>query len=499
MKDRIQKIAEKIKSRIEKLNLSRRSQVILGSVFALALLLLIVYLAGVVHYSKRFLSGTSLNGTDLSGKTIEEAQEAMQESADSYVLSLTGRNSAAAEILGGDIALTYVNQGELEQLLREQEAKSWMAGIGKQDSRQMSLTYTVNEEALNSLLASISFLQAENMEAPANAYVTDNGQTYEVASETEGTWLETEPVKAAVLACFAEGASSLDLDAAGLYTEPSIRSDDQTLNEKAAYLNSLLALNITYDYVDRQYVVNGDVIRSWMVQDENGDYVISSDLAAAWVYDMAYNTDTFGNSHVFTTHDGQQIQLAAGGDYGWAMDQEETTAALLQAIAEGYSGTLEPSYLYTALDRSSNDIGGTYVEICIAEQVMYLYEDYQLKAATYVITGNHSTGYDTPSGSVWAIDAKKYEMQFSVYADTVVTYWLPFNGECGIHDASWRQDSEYGNPTYYLTSGSHGCINTPTAAMETVFDTVEIGYPVIVYYSAEQPVGPEPTQDAAVG
>ena len=60
-----------------------------------------------------------------------------------------------------------------------------------------------------------------------------------------------------------------------------------------------------------------------------------------------------------------------------------------------------------------------------------------------------------------------------------VTYWMPFNGNVGIHDAdTWR--SEYGGEIY-KTSGSHGCVNTPTANAEKIFNTVEIGTPVIVY------------------
>ncbi len=480
-------------------NLSRRPLIAAAAAGALMLLLLIVYLVGIGHYKTRLLPGTVLNGTALGGMTVEEAREALQESADNYTLTLTGRNAVSAQVSGSDISLQYEDQGELEQLIQEQKESSWITRVGRREEINQNLQYSHDDTVLNSQLSSVSFLQPDNMQMPENAYVGDNGSTYEVMAEKQGTWLETEAVKAAILAGISEGIHLLDLDAAGVYTAPSITSEDQSLINQTAYLNGLLELSIVYDFVDRQYVVDRDVIRSWIVPDESNNCTLSQVLAARWIYNMAYETDTFGNSHVFTTHNGEQIQLASGGDYGWAMDQEETIAALLQALNEGYSGNLEPSYVYTALDRSSNDIGGTYVEICLTEQMLYLYEDYQLKMSTSVITGNHSTGYDTPSGSVWAIDGKKYQMQFSVYANVLVDYWMPFNGECGMHDAYWRSSEEYADPTYYLTAGSHGCVNTPYDAMEMVFETVEIGYPVIVYYSVEQPVGPEPTEDLAVG
>lgn len=49
---------------------------------------------------------------------------------------------------------------------------------------------------------------------------------------------------------------------------------------------------------------------------------------------MAYETDTFGLAHTFKTSLGATINLNAGGDYGWCIDKEETTQALLQAIED---------------------------------------------------------------------------------------------------------------------------------------------------------------------
>ena len=126
---------------------------------------------------------------------------------------------------------------------------------------------------------------------------------------------------------------------------------------------------------------------------------------------------------------------------------------------------------------------------------MWCYKDGQLVVETPVVTGNDSTGFQTPSGSVWAIDAKKADAQFKLF-NVKVAFWLPFNGDCGIHDLASR--TEFGGDIY-LTNGSHGCVNTPYDAAEKIFNTVEIGYPVIVYYSTDQVVGPEPTQEVTVG
>ena len=56
---------------------------------------------------------------------------------------------------------------------------------------------------------------------------------------------------------------------------------------------------------------------------------------------------------------------------------------------------------------------------------------------------------------------------------------MAVDGHIGIHDASWRK--EFGREIY-LTDGSHGCINTPLEKVRELYDMVEIGTPVIMFY-----------------
>ena len=55
---------------------------------------------------------------------------------------------------------------------------------------------------------------------------------------------------------------------------------------------------------------------------------------------------------------------------------------------------------------------------------------------------------------------------------------MPFNGGVGLHDASWR--SSFGG-SIYNGGGSHGCINLPYSAAQTIFGSISKGDPVIVY------------------
>jgi lipoprotein-anchoring transpeptidase ErfK/SrfK len=59
-----------------------------------------------------------------------------------------------------------------------------------------------------------------------------------------------------------------------------------------------------------------------------------------------------------------------------------------------------------------------------------------------------------------------------------VTYWMPFNGNIGIHDASWRYS--YGG-NIYRRNGTHGCVNVPKYLAKRIFENIEEGTPVICY------------------
>lgn len=73
--------------------------------------------------------------------------------------------------------------------------------------------------------------------------------------------------------------------------------------------------------------------------------------------------------------------------------------------------------------------------------------------------------------------------------ETPVSYWMPFNGNVGLHDASWRK--QFGGDIY-KKSGSHGCVNMPPEKAKELFSLIEKGDPVIVYELA----GTEPEETA---
>ena len=141
-------------------------------------------------------------------------------------------------------------------------------------------------------------------------------------------------------------------------------------------------------------------------------------------------------------------------------------------------GTYTKMSLYISDTAYGEYVGTTYVAICIESQYMWYYKNNNLVVSTSVVTGNYNS-MDTPKGyhSVQS-KASPCTLVGDGYV-SYVDYWIAFIGSgYGIHDASWR--SEFGGEIY-KGNGSHGCVNTPYNAVQTIYNNISVGTPVIVY------------------
>ena len=64
--------------------------------------------------------------------------------------------------------------------------------------------------------------------------------------------------------------------------------------------------------------------------------------------------------------------------------------------------------------------------------------------------------------------------------DTTCNYWNNIS-LCGIgmHDSTWR--GAFGD-NIYQWNGSHGCINMPYEGAQYIYENVELGTPVVMFY-----------------
>jgi len=118
------------------------------------------------------------------------------------------------------------------------------------------------------------------------------------------------------------------------------------------------------------------------------------------------------------------------------------------------------------------------LEIDLTKQYLWFYKNGTLITKGSVVTGNVSSNHTTPPGTYKLTYKQKDAVLRGPGYAAPVTYWMPFNGGIGLHDASWR--AAFGGEIY-KTNGSHGCINAPYQVAEAVFKNIEAGVPVICY------------------
>ena len=124
--------------------------------------------------------------------------------------------------------------------------------------------------------------------------------------------------------------------------------------------------------------------------------------------------------------------------------------------------------------------GLTYIDISIEKQRVILFENGRKVMERACVTGTPNRERATHYGS-FRINYKQrngiLRGSQKLY-EAFVSYWMPFDGGIGLHDATWR-GSFGGN--IYKSNGSHGCINLPPAFAKQLYERVTVGMPVYVH------------------
>lgn len=459
---------------MEKKKIKKKVLYIAAGVFAAVA---VIYLGIVLFFSKHFYFNTIINGEDYSADTVNTAQDRILGVSDQYMLTINGRDQLADTITAADIELRIEFGDEFENIIKEQNEFLWPLSFFRRSEYTVDTMVTYNQEELGKKIDTLCFFQSENIRQPRNAYLSDYTENgYQIVLEDEGAMPVREKIYSAVSDAVSLLAESVDLDEKGCYADAKITSEDKELQKACDQRNRLVGTTIVYKFGDDVEILDGSIIKDWLVMD--GETIdIDPDLVREYINALSRKYDTWGKTREFRTT-GDEIITIAEGEYGWWMNRADETQELIEQIKNGQSGERSPVYYAQAAQYGDDDIGDSYVEIDLTSQHLWVYVDGELVEDTDFVSGNVSNGNGTPVG-IYAITYKERNatLRGENYASKV-SYWMPFNGNVGMHDASWR--STFGNDIY-LTGGSHGCVNLPVKKAEVIYDYVERGEPVIVY------------------
>lgn len=433
-------------------------------------------------YKTCFLPGTIVDGMDVTGKTASEVEDAIMEQLKGYTLTINGREDLSESITGESVGLYAEFDDTLDKAIASQKPMDWgKYRFGKavnEVNTDALLRYS--DDMLNEAVEGLSCMDEENMREPEDAKISDYDSatgSYSIIKEDEGTELQEDKVKEAVATAIMSLAESVDLEEQECYLAPSVTSEDEALKTACETMNKYVGAKITYKFGDKAETLNGNEIHNWLTV--NGTSVsVSESKAAEYVKNLASTCNTAYKPKTLKTSYGKTVTITTG-NYGWKIDQAKETAALVSLIKNGEQTSREPEYSQKAASHSGNDYGNTYVEINLTAQHLYFYANGKLLVESDFVSGNAAKGWSTPAGA-YSITYKQRNatLKGQGYA-TPVSYWMPFNGGIGLHDANWRKT--FGG-TIYKNGGSHGCVNLPPAVAKTIYENISAGDPVLCYH-----------------
>lgn len=434
-----------------------------------------------------FVPGTSVNGLGIADLTVDEAAERIGSFyTKDYTLTIKERGGKQETITGEQIGFSVkLPDGFLQEKLNQQNAGGRVFGPDVDNKYKTDMISSFQSERLEQSIQALDCITGNGATAAADARISDyaEGEAFTVIPEIRGNQVDPEKAAEAIRAAVHTGAMEVDLEALGCYIEPRIYSGDETLKALCDTMNQCREMEITYIIGEESQVLPAVEICSWITGASEGQIQVDREKAGAWIGNLAAQYDTAGKTRQFSTVSGRIAEVT--GPYGWKIDQAAETDALIAMIRSGQSQTREPQYASTAAVRGEQDWGSTYAEVDLTGQHVYLVKDGAVIWDAPCVTGNISKKYDTPPG-IFPLTYKQKDkvLRGAKRADgtyeyeSPVSFWMPFNGGIGFHDANWR--SSFGGEIY-KTGGSHGCINLPPDRVPAFYEQVYKGMPVICY------------------
>ncbi|NKZ29729.1 L,D-transpeptidase family protein [Facklamia miroungae] len=455
---------------------------LLTTLILLSLILGLIYAGGIGYYSNRFQANTKIGQIDVSNLTLPQAQQKIEDYVLNQEIDFVENDQALASIKMKDLNPQFNQSVKLEELYNNQNPNTWIKYFFKgQNFDDTSLTdIEIDYQVLQDKLLAQGIDNAKR--SPSQDAFIDYSDTegYHVVEQKQGTQIDSEALKNGMMAQIQSGSSSVELNE--YYKKPLMTSQDSKIEDFLNQINDIVDTKITLDIDGNVEVIPENEIEKWIYFDKDNQVVFDENLIMEFLKTYNDKYSSYLNPRTFnSTLQGQVV--VQPGTLGWSIDREAEASQIVEDLKKGEDVRRDPVVVGSGYGMGGNDIGSTYVEVDLANQTMFIYINGQLFTQTPIVSGKD--GAETVPGAyaIWSKERDRYlegydwvnEKDYKVHVD----FWMPFDtvGQ-GIHDTAARP--AYGGDIY-RSNGSMGCINTPPAVMQQVYNALEIGTPVIVF------------------
>ena len=473
-------------------------------------------LFGGVHfyYGNRWYPNTTVSGIDVSGMKFDESKELLSETYDDYRLLIQGRNGGNLVIHHDDIDYKSHHEAALEEAFNSQHKGFKFSSLFHSNQITIDAKGTYDADKLKEYLFASELLCGSDdyeIEKPQDAYVdfSEEKSCIDIVEEIKGNKLKKQKLLEAVSEVLNNGDTKMDLTDeekyAYLYAQPNVTADDDELKNEKDLWNSAILRWITWKIDDENKVtVTPDMIYKWCYI-KNDKIKYRRQEIRDWMEEFCLEYKTVGVTRTFKNHAKKKITVT-GGDYGWSFDYEKMVSGLMKSLKKEMDSTLqeeyiqkpsnknrkaltiknEPVYSGTAfqrdLDNKSNDWDKkNFTEVSLQDQMVYVWRNGKIKFKCECITGRPVPGRQTQTGAFFIKEHQPHRVLKGEDYSTPVTYWVRITWSgTGFHEAHWQAWSRW-TKTYYMSRGSHGCINLSPENAKKIYELTKYKEMVFIY------------------
>lgn len=453
-----------------------KKKVIISSV--VAVVFVAVYLIiSFGYFSNRFLPSTVINGEDCSNKKVSEVTEIMRKRIEGYNLSIVNNGITVDELYGNDINLEFGDMDKvLQDICKHQKKVSWLKGVvfsSEPINTGEGLKYDTN--ILNQFINSTLVLGMESTTKSVDAKLTYKDGKYIITPAVYGNEINKLAVENTIRGAVNSLNASIDINKADCFIKPRLTEDNEVLIDSCKKANKLIKNKIELNVTDDLFEIPVDIKKDWLTVDEEGTLIF--DKTAFAKYEDRVDKSYSSNEEVreFKTFHGDTVKVT-GGDYGTAINRTKFEADVEEAMLGGHNSKVKVKFAVT-----NKEIGDSYIEVDLSNQMLCMYVKGEQKLCTPVITGKDDDDHRTPEG-VYRLKSKTNNGSVAENGENKsVKYWMSINGVIGICDASWKD--MFGGDSY-KKDGSEGSIYMLEDDAKIVYENCFANMPIVCYNHA---------------
>lgn len=456
--------------------LSKKFWIISGSILGV---LVVAFVGLGFYFENHFFLRSTVNGVPSSGASAAVMEQRLTEAAKGYQMTLVEADGKKEILTTNELGMeVHIKQEHLQNMINDQNGFLWVHNLITGNDYVSRDLVSCDINAIKKRVSRLSCVTDKNPIKTKNANVVYRSGEFVIVDEVYGTELNQNDLAGKVYRAALSLKKELNLKDDACYKQPKYTKDSKEIKELKKTLNKYLATEVVYKVGSATEKIPTETIGSWLSGNDKLKPAFDEEAMEAFVAKMSKKYDTYGQPKTLATQYGVTVTVP-GGNYGWRIDKAGEVAQLKEDIASGKKVTRDFTYQYKAASREGNDYGNSYVEINKTAQHVYLVINGAVVMDTPMVSGKNVPEHDTPTGAFRITYCEKGATLRGPGYCTKVAYWMPFNGDIGLHDATWQK--AFGGARYKEGYGSHGCVNLPLSAAGTIFSYVSTGFPVLMY------------------